>query len=389
MSVPMQQQNSSNGDLSGMSSQASSSGTSVDQIDTSAQAALGQQVQTESATGFSSSQAGPGLTAAFPNLGITMPANEPIYDQSEYSQSAWPPAMSDGVPSSQNTEDFWNNLEWSMVNNTDLNQPALTNASSATLSEVEDIPAIDDVFDGQPFTGATSDLPMHLKDPDNVADAPFDSVPDMVPDAEAQNRWSLPPSFWMGNSNGGFAPPGQSAAPPEQVSAMHIDRNATLSPRHWIEAGCPTLTFDDFATQDMGPFDNLSSESMPAASNSGRSRPRAIYQKSATLPGDSEWQRFMAQCASGEVSLANELNMTSTADANVLSSSVPLSSVQGFGTAVSQYSSGFGTPFDMALGSDTMPAQGSPGDLSSQEILNAFEINQDYSNPSMDPSWTS
>lgn len=94
------------------------------------------------------------------------------------------------LPSSDlnmNTNDFWNNFDWSKVDTTSFDvQPALTNTSSGTMSEVDEIPATDDL--------TTFDNPYSMSMQGMVGSANTNSfdLDFAATSGQPNNRWSMP-----------------------------------------------------------------------------------------------------------------------------------------------------------------------------------------------------
>lgn len=89
---------------------------------------------------------------------------------------------------------FWSNYDWTKLDTSTFDvQPALTNASSGTMSEVDELPANDDMtnFDN-PYAMnmqglvSTSDLTADLTNTNNTFDIDFNAASDQ------SNRWSIP-----------------------------------------------------------------------------------------------------------------------------------------------------------------------------------------------------
>jgi hypothetical protein len=86
--------------------------------------------------------------------------------------------------------DFWNNFDWSKVDTTSFDvQPALTNTSSGTLSEVDEIPATEEMntFDTNPYSMDMQGLVgTSVNNSTNNFDLDFSVA------AGQSNRWSMP-----------------------------------------------------------------------------------------------------------------------------------------------------------------------------------------------------
>ncbi|THV73627.1 hypothetical protein D6D28_03130 [Aureobasidium pullulans] len=86
--------------------------------------------------------------------------------------------------------DFWNNFDWSKVDTTSFDvQPALTNTSSGTMSEVDEIPVAEDIttFDNNPYSMNMQGL---VGTNANNSTTNFD-LDFSVPTGQS-NRWSMP-----------------------------------------------------------------------------------------------------------------------------------------------------------------------------------------------------
>ncbi|THX50883.1 hypothetical protein D6C97_02835 [Aureobasidium pullulans] len=86
--------------------------------------------------------------------------------------------------------DFWNNFDWSKVDTTSFDvQPALTNTSSGTMSEVDEIPVAEDTttFDNNPYSMNMQGL---VGTNANNSTTNFD-LDFSVPTGQS-NRWSMP-----------------------------------------------------------------------------------------------------------------------------------------------------------------------------------------------------
>lgn len=86
--------------------------------------------------------------------------------------------------------DFWNNFDWSKIDTTSFdNQPALTNTSSGTMSEVDEIPATEDInaFDNNPYQMNMQGLMgTNVNNSTNNFDLDFGVA------TGQSNRWSMP-----------------------------------------------------------------------------------------------------------------------------------------------------------------------------------------------------
>lgn len=86
--------------------------------------------------------------------------------------------------------DFWNNFDWSKVDTTSFDvQPALTNTSSGTMSEVDEIPATEDMntFDSNPYSMNMQGLvDTNVNNSINNLDLDFSVA------TGQSNRWSMP-----------------------------------------------------------------------------------------------------------------------------------------------------------------------------------------------------
>jgi hypothetical protein len=83
--------------------------------------------------------------------------------------------------------DFWNNFDWSKVDTTSFDvQPALSNTSSGTLSEVDEIPGTEETttFDNMPYSMDMQGI--SASNSTTNFDLDFSAAPDQ------SNRWSMP-----------------------------------------------------------------------------------------------------------------------------------------------------------------------------------------------------
>lgn len=83
--------------------------------------------------------------------------------------------------------DFWNNFDWSKVDTTSFDaQPALSNTSSGTLSEVDEIPATEDTttFDNMPYSMDMQGI--------SASNSTTNFDLDFSAASDQSNRWSMP-----------------------------------------------------------------------------------------------------------------------------------------------------------------------------------------------------
>jgi hypothetical protein len=86
--------------------------------------------------------------------------------------------------------DFWNNFDWSKVDTTSFDvQPALTNTSSGTISEVDEIPATEEM---NTFDSNTYSMDMQGLVGTNVNNSTNNFDLDFSVAAGQSNRWSMP-----------------------------------------------------------------------------------------------------------------------------------------------------------------------------------------------------
>ena len=98
-----------------------------------------------------------------------------------------------------NMHDFWANIDWGKLDtsNTDDAQPALTNASSGTISEIDDCPKMDDLsgFDLQyPIDGRAQMQPVDFGNEfsDGTSYGVFSGNYSSLDSGTSSNRWSMP-----------------------------------------------------------------------------------------------------------------------------------------------------------------------------------------------------
>lgn len=114
------------------------------------------------------------------------------------SMSALSMPMSSFGFSNGNGTDYWGNVDWDRLDSTGETQPALTNASSGTISEIDDLPRIDDLtgFDAQFPMDGQSQIPAQILGYDFNSNNDFagnDNYSASVPTGGlASNRWSMP-----------------------------------------------------------------------------------------------------------------------------------------------------------------------------------------------------
>ncbi|KAG9888835.1 hypothetical protein KCV05_g18693, partial [Aureobasidium melanogenum] len=104
-------------------------------------------------------------------------------------EASMPPFSLPSSDLNMNT-DFWNNFDWSKVDTTSFDvQPALTNTSSGTMSEVDEIPATEDIntFDSNPYQMNMQGLMgTNVNNSTNNFDLDFGVA------TGQSNRWSMP-----------------------------------------------------------------------------------------------------------------------------------------------------------------------------------------------------
>lgn len=103
--------------------------------------------------------------------------------------------------------DYWSNFDWDTVesNNTIEPQPALTNASSVTISEIDDPPRVDDLsgFDAQYLIDGQAQLSRMDYGGDYCDTSNYNGNFDM--NTNSSNRYSMP-TFDGQSNNAGFIP---------------------------------------------------------------------------------------------------------------------------------------------------------------------------------------
>jgi len=95
---------------------------------------------------------------------------------------------------SNSTPDFWSNIDWSKINTSNLDtQPALTNASSGTISEIDDLPRMEDVgiLDTQYQTDSQTQL-QNFDFGNDFSEAGSYGGNYSSVNSNSSNRWSMP-----------------------------------------------------------------------------------------------------------------------------------------------------------------------------------------------------
>ncbi|KAF2223459.1 E1-E2 ATPase-domain-containing protein [Elsinoe ampelina] len=173
----------------------------------------------------------------------------------------------------------WAGLDWSAFTANDKAQPALTYASSNTISELGEHTPPDEF--GTMF-GSGNNIPSNLGE----APAQLTRIPEAQPSFEpqvqrlpdnSQNRWSLPPSFWADNNN--FVNLGQqSNVGSSAMDISKVDQNG----------GTKDFAFNDWANSYVPPTTSVQSFDMK---NSTTWSPDLTNQQSfdfGSMPGSAD-----------------------------------------------------------------------------------------------------
>ncbi|KAF4548086.1 Hypothetical protein D9617_32g092060 [Elsinoe fawcettii] len=152
----------------------------------------------------------------------------------------------------------WAGLDWSTFAATDNAQPALTYASSNTISELGEHTPPDEF--GAMFV--TNNVPSNLTE----TSAQLARIPESQPAFEPQvnrqsdnqqNRWSLPPSFWADSANFmNLNPPAPTSTAAMDISKVGQDvRTKDFGFNDWASSFVPSTTSaQSFSTNDQATW---------------------------------------------------------------------------------------------------------------------------------------
>lgn len=210
-----------------------------------------------------------GFPSAQSDLSIATSCTEPSYSM-----------PGSALDLQNNMSDFWGNVDWNKLEPAKSSeaevQPALTNASSGTMSEIDDLPAMDELnafdasyrADGQ---NAMTQLEMgnNVSDHGNYGDN-FNMAPDQVA------RWSMP--IFPSQNNASFT-----CLSTGQLSKQSSSRD--LSSQAMNAVSLTSNPYQQGVMQGSGPSTQPQSPST--------TMPDALYQgKEASMPGF-DWQQLL------------------------------------------------------------------------------------------------
>lgn len=152
-----------------------------------------------------------------------------------------------------NPSDFWSNVDWTRMDGGGANfepQPALTNASSGTISEIDDIPGADDLCNFEPQYSIEGQSQMSNLDFSNDFSDNTNFAGSFNPSAVSSNRWSMP--VFSSQDNNVSMPDIPVNTPPKDLSnqAFGMPQPAVL-PQH-------TMTSAPTSAQSQSPVPAMS-----------------------------------------------------------------------------------------------------------------------------------
>lgn len=268
--------------------------------------------------------------------------------------------------------DYWSNVDWnSIIDNV---QPALTNASSGTMSEIDDLPPIDDtsVFD-TPYVAATqAQMPVDLV---NNFSGGTDFGVDFGGMANQSNRWSMPV---LSNQN--------YTVPDEKLQqGPNSTTSGTASPT--MDAAnqpLPLDQFGDFQQYQSAPVSDPTS-SVQSQSPMQLSSSDYMYQPKAESVSGFSWDGYLPSYSSADLSESG--NIDASFDLPVSSST------QSAGTATSTANFQDTNGFDDTYGFDNTSKmlQWNDGTFApaGQDFLSTYNFDQDFSTPDLNNPWAS
>lgn len=305
--------------------------------------------------------------------GLSLTPSDTLLDAA----NAWPMAMSD-EGTGQTAEDMWNNIDWSTANTTEMNQPALTHTSSATLSEADDIPFIDDSMLAQPYPENSMDTSMSIYPEQlDILTTSYENLDAML-ETDQSNRWSLPTTRWDTGSEAGTQSIRQAATFPMDRNSMPPPRPSNMQPAY------PAVDFGQYNVQELQSFGQRQS---PSSSTSAKPRPKPMYQKQSTLPGGSEWERLIQQYNPSNMDLFSDFEVTQGPNFTDGFENGGISSGQSMTPDMSSMSGNFAPPF----GTQQMRPTSLRPTTSNQEFFSGvnMSMSEPYSKPSGNPQWAS
>lgn len=335
----------------------------------------------------------------------TAPISQPSYIQSEVSSSLPSTTFHDfGYPSAQSaisvatstTEassmptysvptssmdmggamtDYWSNIDWNnIIDNTMDVQPALTNTSSGTMSEIDDLPPVDDMnaFDAPYVANTQAQMPYDLVN--NFSGNPDFDV-DFGTSTSQPNRWSLP-LFSNQNFNTTDDKIQQRTSP---------KTSGTASPA--LDAANQPLPMDQFGDFQQYPSTSMSdpTSSAPAQSPMQTSSSEYMYQPRGASVSGYSWDGFLPNYNSAAMSDGgNNDGVFGLPE----SSSAQIAGNAGT-TADFQDATGYGDTYGFDNNSKMLQWNDGTFAPAGQDFLSTYNFDQDFSTPDFNNPWTS
>lgn len=311
------------------------------------------------------------------DYGFNMSQGEfiPTTDFNGPSTTAWSVPASE-ADSNQHIDDAWNQLDWGIPGDMNANQPTLTNASSGSLSEVDELPPLDDTSSlHNPYIFGNSQPPFVYDNRANDLNMTAGQNNTFGLDQAQRNRWSLPTSL-QGHDNFGIK---NDAAPGTMTDSRNLPFNVTDFANGRVPAFGVNASLNASPTFRGGNWSDLN--------NFSSSRPRAIYQRSNDMPDNVDWEKMLQQNQVQDPLNFNVSGITSMNDMSAANSS-PVANVEDYSNGSNIDNFGMpGNGYD--LDSNVAAYQPNNGSQMSQDYLNTFNFDADFPYDGTNGNYTS
>ncbi|KAJ9631831.1 hypothetical protein H2203_000231 [Taxawa tesnikishii (nom. ined.)] len=195
----------------------------------------------------------------------------------------------------------WNNFDWVRAG-----QPALTNPSSASLSEIDELPSGDDTTGEARHASTEAQAGSDLvgTGPDNLDVANFDNV--YPGDGSQSSRWSLPASFWGTPALGSNMPTGTDS------HLTRVLKEDQSYPKTTIPTSQPPMS------NQMSPLDyplmtsGFAPRPVSSTMTARPARPRSIHAKRDGIADMSQWSMVFPQLDNSTTQPAADIGSAST-----------------------------------------------------------------------------
>ncbi|GAB7349331.1 hypothetical protein MBLNU459_g8467t1 [Dothideomycetes sp. NU459] len=271
--------------------------------------------------------------------------------------------------------DYWSNVDWAkLIENGMDAQPALTNASSGTMSEVDDLPPVEDInaFDAPYVTTTQAQIPQ-LDMADNFT-ANADFRVDFGTGATQPSRWSVPVFAGQDSNSQDF----------KMQQDMSHKTSSTASPvADPANQSLPMDQFTDFHYQSASTSDPTSSAQ--SQSPMQMSSTDFMYQAKTDSVTSYSWDDFLPNYSSatiaGSVDDDGAFGMPVRTSAQSSDIAGPTANFQDGGDLEDTY--GFDNASKMLQWNDGTFAP------AGQDFLSTYNFDQDFSTPDFNNPWTS